>query len=121
MKRILITASIVLLSLFAVGGCCILDHYKRSKEVLLMQSVWTMRRAMDFYVNDKGKRPLSLDELVSTGYLREVPADPFTGSNKTWTIEREKESLVLNTAPGIVDVRSSAAGADKDGKPYNRY
>ena len=121
MKRILITSAIVLLTLFVIGGCGILEHYKRSKEVVLTQSLWTMRRAIDFYVNDKGKRPLSLDELVSAGYLREIPADPFTGSNKTWIIEREKESSVPNANPGIIDLRSAAAGADKNGKPYNEY
>jgi hypothetical protein len=34
---------------------------------------------------------------------------------KTWTIEPEKESLVPNTTPGIIDARSGPAGADKDG------
>ncbi|MCI0390035.1 MAG: hypothetical protein MOB07_14895 [Acidobacteria bacterium] len=121
MKRIFITSAIALLTLFAIGGCRILDHHKRSKEVVLLQSVWTMRRAIDFYVGDKGKRPQSLDELVSAGYLREIPADPFTGSNQTWIIEREKEPSVPSTQPGIIDARSAATGADKNGKPYNEY
>jgi hypothetical protein len=34
---------------------------------------------------------------------------------KTWTFGLEKESLVPKTTPGIIDARSGAAGADKDG------
>jgi len=59
--------------------------------------------------------------LISAGYLREIPIDPVAKSNQTWIIEREKESSVPNTKPGIIDVRSAAAGADKNGKPYNEY
>ncbi|HEU0175916.1 MAG TPA: type II secretion system protein G [Blastocatellia bacterium] len=121
MKKNLTPGAIVLLALFAFNGCGYLNHYKRSKEITLQQYLWTMRRAIDFYVKDKGKRPQSLNDLVSDGYLREIPTDPFTRSNKTWAIEREKESSVPNTPAGIIDVRSAADGADKDGKPYNRY
>src|SRR5262245_43278672 len=110
------------------GGVCAVYIYnayvatlRRAKEVVLQQNLWAMRKAVDFYTNDKRKRPQSFGELVSAGYLREIPADPFTGSNQTWIIEREKESSVPNTPPGIIDVRSAAAGADTNGKPYNQY
>jgi len=93
---------------------------KQWLKVILQQNLWTMRRAIDFYRMDKKRRPKSLQDLVDSGYLREIPADPLTRSNKTWTIEREKESSVPNTPPGIVDLRSAASGADTNGKPYNR-
>jgi len=121
MKKNLILAAIVFPGLFAFSGCGHLNHYKRSKEVLLQQDLWTMRRAIEFYANDRGKKPQSLNELVDAGYLREIPQDPFTRLDKTWATEMEKESSVPNTPPGIIDVHSSAAGADKKGKPYNRY
>jgi len=98
-----------------------LGHKRRVEEVMLQQNLYTMRKAVEFYADDKGKRPQSLDELVSAGYLREIPADPLTGSNKTWTIEREKESSVPYANHGIVDIRSGAPGADKYGKHYNQY
>jgi len=62
-----------------------------------------------------------LQNLIDSGYLREIPIDPITRSNQTWIIEREKESSVPNTYHGIIDIRSAASGADKDGKPYNLY
>jgi general secretion pathway protein G len=121
MKKNLISVTIAFLALFALSGCGYLSHHKRSKEVALQQSLWSLRRAIEFYANDKGKRPQSLNELVSAGYLREIPTGPLTRSDKTWSIETEKESSAPNTPPGIIDVRSGATGADKDGKPYNRY
>ena len=128
MKRWMKVIVFFLLFLLIAGGALTVltynryaGHVERANEVMLQQNLWTMRKAVEFYANDKGKRPQSFDELVSAGYLREIPADPFTGSNKTWTIEREKESSVPNTQPGIAEIRSAAAGADKDGKPYTQY
>jgi general secretion pathway protein G len=121
MKKNLILVAIVFSALFAVSGCGRLNHYKRGNEIMLQQDLSTMRRAIEFYANDRGKKPQSLDELVGAGYLREIPTDPFTRSDKTWAVEMEKESSVPNAPPGIIDVHSSAAGADKNGKPYNRY
>jgi general secretion pathway protein G len=97
------------------------EHVIRAKEVALFQNLWTMRKAVEFYASDKEKRPQSLEELVSAGYLREIPADPFTGSNKTWIVEREKEPSAPSTPSGIINMRSAAAGADTNGKPYNQY
>jgi general secretion pathway protein G len=127
MNRRLKTAAFFLVLLIGGGWSLVyissayVGALRRKKEVMLQQNLWTMRKAIDFYANDKGKCPQSFDELVGAGYLRGIPADPFTGSNKTWTIEREKASSVPNTAPGIVEVRSAAAGADRSGKPYNQY
>jgi general secretion pathway protein G len=127
MKRRLKIAAFFIVLLIG-GGVCVVYIYnvyvgtlRRAKEVVLQQNLWTMRKAVDFHANDKGKRPKSFGELVSAGYLREIPVDPFTRSNQTWTIEREKESSAPNTPPGIIDVYSAAAGADKNGKLYNQY
>ena len=60
----------------------------RSKETVLAQNLFTLRTVIDNYTFDKQKAPQSLQDLVSDGYLREVPNDPMTGSNSTqrvWT------------------------------------
>jgi general secretion pathway protein G len=128
MKRWLKVPALFTLLLLTLGGVFAVFIYSKclgplrgAKEAVLRQNLWVMRRAAEFYANDKGRRPQSLDELVSAGYLREIPADPFTGSNKTWSIEREKGPSAPNTPTGVFDVHSGAAGADKNGKSYNRY
>lgn len=122
MKRWLKVVAFFLLFLLIVGGVFTarhVGHVRRSKEVELQQNLWAMRHAIDFYWQDKEKPPQSLQELVDSGYLREIPADPLTRSNQTWIVERKKDSP--NTPSGIVNVISAAAGADKNGKPYNQY
>ena len=50
----------------------------RSKESVLKNNLFTMRTVIDEYTMDKGKAPQSLQDLVSEGYLRNVPVDPMT-------------------------------------------
>lgn len=92
-----------------------------AKEVKLRQDIWMMRRAIDFYATDKERQPKSIQELVNDGYLREIPVDPLTGSNKTWAFENGGKSSGRLTESGITDVHSGASGADVNGKPYNQY
>ena len=46
---------------------------RRSKETVLKQNLFTLRTVIDNYTFDKQKAPQSLQDLVSDGYLREVP------------------------------------------------
>src|SRR5436305_1223144 len=62
---------------------------KRSKETVLKQNLFTLRTVIDNYTFDKQKAPQSLQDLVSEGYLREVPYDPMTGSNQWRTIQED--------------------------------
>jgi general secretion pathway protein G len=83
----------------------------RTKESLLRSNLFTLRTVIDEYTYDKQKGPQTLDDLVSAGYLRQVPMDPITGANNTWKIVMEDAITSVNqTEPGIFDVRS---GSDK--------
>ena len=53
----------------------------RAKESVLRNNLTTLRNVIDEYTYDKQKAPQSLQDLVSAGYLREIPIDPITGSN----------------------------------------
>jgi len=50
----------------------------RSKETVLRQNLFTLRVQIDEYTYDKAKAPQSLQDLVSEGYLRQIPTDPIT-------------------------------------------
>jgi general secretion pathway protein G len=108
-SALLIASSVFGLTAYTGAACG--AAVRKAKEAALQQYLWTMRRAIDSYANDKGKAPQSLNDLVSDGYLREIPVDPFTMSNKTWIIELEEKSSAPNRLPGIIDVHSGAAGA----------
>lgn len=94
----------------------------RAKESVLRNNLFTLRTVIDEYSYDKQKAPQSLQDLVSEGYLREVPVDPITGSNSTWKIIMEDAVQSVNqTEPGIFDVRSGSDKMSLDGTPYSDW
>jgi general secretion pathway protein G len=91
----------------------------RSKETVLHQNLTTLRTVIDNYTFDKQKAPQSLQEMVTAGYLREVPYDPMTGSNTTWrTIQEDALTSVNQSEPGLYDVKSGSDKISLDGTPY---
>ncbi len=124
MRRNLIAATILFLPFIACLIFAIhrqLNHIKRTKAVILVDNLQSLRHAIDSYQKEEGRGPQSLQELVDGGYLREIPADPFTESNQTWILKKETQSPGHDNPPGIVDARSGATGADVNGKAYNLY
>lgn len=94
----------------------------RAKESVLHNNLFTMRTIIDEYTYDKQKAPQTLQDLVSEGYLREVPYDPITGSNTTWKIIMEDAVQSVNqTEPGIFEVRSGSDKIGLDGTPYSEW
>ncbi|MCE5311331.1 MAG: prepilin-type N-terminal cleavage/methylation domain-containing protein [Acidobacteriales bacterium] len=94
----------------------------RAKESVLKQNLFTIRTMIDEYTYDKQKAPQTLQELVTEGYLRQVPLDPMTGSNNSWkTIMEESGSGTSQTEPGIFDVRSGSDRTSLEGTPYSDW
>lgn len=93
----------------------------RSKETVLKNNLFTLRTVIDEYTYDKQKAPQSLDDLVSEGYLREVPIDPMTGNNDWRTIMEDALTSVNQTDPGIYDVRSNSDKTSLEGTPYGEW
>ncbi len=94
----------------------------QSKEAVLKTDLFRMRDAIDQYYADKAKYPASLETLVSEGYLRKVPEDPFTGTADTWqTVPAEPDPSNPTQEPGIYDVKSGATGTALDGTAYTEW
>jgi general secretion pathway protein G len=86
----------------------------RSKEVVLQTNLSRLRSTIDEFYGDTGRYPDNLEQLVELRYLRELPIDPITDSNKTWIL------VPPQNAPGkIYNVKSGASGNDSSGKPYS--
>jgi len=90
----------------------------RAKESVLHNNLSAMRNVIDEYTYDKQKAPQTLQDLVTDGYLREIPRDPITGNNEWKIIMEDAGQAVNSTEPGIFDVRSNAAGKGLDGTSY---
>lgn len=94
----------------------------RAKETVLHNNLAAMRNVIDEYTYDKQKAPQSLRDLVTDGYLRDVPKDPITGSADTWkVIQEDAGQAVSSTEPGIFDVRSSSNLKSLDGTNYSDW
>jgi prepilin-type N-terminal cleavage/methylation domain len=94
----------------------------RAKESVLKSNLFTLRSVIDQYTVDKQKAPQTLQDLVTEGYLRQVPVDPMTGSSETWQIIMEDAlSSVNQMEPGIYDVRSGSDQVSLDGTRYSEW
>jgi len=94
----------------------------RTRETVLRSNLFTMRTAIDNYTYDKQKAPQSLQDLVSEGYIRQVPEDPITGSNQTWReVMEDAVTQVSQTEPGLYDVRSGSDKISLEGTPYSEW
>ncbi|MFZ4498688.1 MAG: type II secretion system protein [Burkholderiales bacterium] len=83
----------------------------RAEEAVLQQNLRATREAIDQFHGDLGRYPVNLQELVMRRYLRELPVDPLTRSNRTWLAQPA-------VGGGIRDIRSGAPGSGSDGRPY---
>jgi len=96
----------------------------RARESVLRQNLFTLRSVISQYTLDKQKAPQGLDDLVSAGYLKQIPQDPMTTRNDTWTTDQETDtimSLDQQGEGGIVDVHSGSSGVGSDGTAYNTW
>jgi general secretion pathway protein G len=94
----------------------------RAKESVLKQDLFQMRSLISQYTLDKQKAPTSLDDLVQAGYIKQIPTDPMTGSNSSWTVDQEDSLMSVDQQdPGIGDVHSGASQVSSDGTAYSTW
>src|SRR5689334_9261380 len=93
----------------------------RAKESVLRQDLFTLRQVIDQYTLDKQKAPQSLDDLVSAGYMKNLPEDPFTGRRDWAPVQDDSVADPNQTDPGIVDVHSESNLVGTDGRPYSQW
>jgi general secretion pathway protein G len=94
----------------------------RTKETVLKDDLFKMRDAIDQYYADKNQYPASLDALVSDGYLRALPKDPFTDSETSWqTVQAEPDASNPTSSPGVYDVKSGSDLTALDGTKYSEW
>jgi general secretion pathway protein G len=95
----------------------------RARESVLKQNLFALRSVISQYTLDKQKAPQSLEDLVTAGYFKQIPNDPMTARNDTWTVEEETDTIstVNQQEPGIFDVHSGSTAVGSDGTAYNTW
>jgi general secretion pathway protein G len=91
-----------------------------ARETVLKDDLHKMREMIDQYAADKGKLPQSLDDLVTSGYMRELPKDPIT-DNKDWVIATGDDPYSTQGGTGVTDVHSASGDVSSEGTPYSEW
>ncbi len=99
---------------------------QRAKEAALKEDLFTIRSCIDQFHGDRGRYPTSWDELVSMGYLRQVPVDPVTGSKDSWVPvyeepTEENDERDQEQSPGVIDIHSGSPDTALDGSKYAEW
>ena len=110
----------VVLSIIGVLAATVIPLYhttiKRSKEAALKQNLQVFRQTIDAYYKDREVYPPDLQTLVTEGYLRAIPPDPFTERTDTW-----RTVPLQAMAAEVYDVHSGCDLKADDGTPYNTW
>src|SRR5271163_2984255 len=93
----------------------------RSREAVLRNDLFELRKLISQYTLDKQKAPQSLDDLVQAGYIKQIPKDPMTGE-ANWEPQQEDVLLAVDQQnPGITDVKSASSALASDGTTYSTW
>ena len=114
----------IVISVIIILAAITLPQYQKTimatREAVLRDDLRKMRSLIDQFAADKGRLPQSLDELVSAGYMREIPVDPFTGQ-KEWQQTMGDDPNSLEGGTGLTDVHSAAEDTASDGTSYREW
>lgn len=107
MLELMVVMAIILILLgMAVGRYQ--RSVQRSREAVMKQDLHVMRDAIQQFTLDKLAAPQSLDDLVSAGYLRNVPTDPITQARDWTTVTEDILLSPEQSTVGISDVHSAS-------------
>lgn len=119
---------LIVMTLIGILVVIVLPSHKtaviKAKESVLKENLFQIRDAINKYYTDKNKYPTSLEDLITTKYLRRIPIDPFLNSTDWEVVHFEPEDMEdfdPEIAEGIIDVKSHNEGTALDGTKYNEW
>jgi general secretion pathway protein G len=119
--ELLVVVSLVII-LAGIGMAQYRNGVTRAQEAVLREDLFRLRDVIDQYYADKQQHPQTLEALVTEGYLREVPKDPFTGAADTWQLIQAEPDPANPTAElGIYNVKSGSNKTALDGSKYSDW
>jgi general secretion pathway protein G len=115
----------IVMSIMAILMSIAIPVYNQSivqaRESVLRANLSTLRNVISQYTLDKQKAPQGLDDLVTAGYLRQIPIDPMT-HQANWEVVQEDVMMAVDQQnPGITDVHSASSATASDGTAYSTW
>jgi general secretion pathway protein G len=134
----------IVVSIIGILAAIAVPNYQwsviKAREAVLRENLYNIRTTIDQFHADQGKYPETLNELSEKRYLREIPKDPFTGTNDSWvTVPPPPDSSTSSSSsssfgstpllggsgaagPGnVYDVHSGSNLVGTTGTPYNEW
>ena len=93
----------------------------RSREAVLKNDLFELRKLISQYTLDKQKAPQSLDDLVQGGYIKTIPKDPMTNEANWEAPTCEELESIDQQDPGICDVHSASNAISTEGTAYSTW
>jgi general secretion pathway protein G len=114
----------IVISIIIILAAVALPQYQKTimhaRESVLRNDLFTLRSLIDQYSADKGKLPQSLEDLVTAGYVREIPTDPIT-DQKDWTVDTGEDPYSTEGGSGVNNVHSASGDISTLGTPYSEW
>jgi general secretion pathway protein G len=114
----------IVISIIIILAAVALPQYQKTimhaRETVLRDDLFRMRSLIDQYAADKGKLPASLEDLVSAGYMREIPVDPIT-DQKDWAPVTGTDPYSSDDTGGLTDIHSSSGEVSTEGTAYSEW
>jgi general secretion pathway protein G len=114
----------IVISIIIILAAVALPQYQKTimhaRETVLKDDLFKLRSTIDQYAADKGKLPQSLEDLMSAGYIRDVPKDPITDT-KEWTLVTGDDPYSSEGGTGLIDVKSTSGDISTEGTPYSDW
>jgi general secretion pathway protein G len=114
----------IVISIIIILAVIVMPAYRRTvvvaRESVLKDDLFQMRKLLDQYAADKGQLPQSLEDLVSAGYLHEMPVDPMT-DKPDWNPVTGQDPSSGEGGQGVVNLHSTSTDISTDGTPYSEW
>jgi general secretion pathway protein G len=109
--------------LAAIATPSYVRHTIKARESVLLEDLYQMRQSIDAFYADNVKYPDSLEELVSSRYIRGIPKDPFTESTATWSVVPPDPMPGSGDLAegGVFDLHSGSDRVSLSGVPYSEW
>lgn len=113
----LLVVMAIIATLLSLAAPRYVGNVEKAREAVLKENLASMRDVLDKHYSDTGKYPDALEELVTRRYMRKIPIDPITDSDRTWIVVPPQDLQ----KGGVFDIHSGASGHARDGTLYRDW